>query len=129
MEKRDLEDHYLYHRTQEFKIVLPLQFWLICKLLQVPPGKVLIEFMRNVGREPDAIEETRKNTAMDYFLNCEYGQQQLTRKDIHQMLLELDAIAALWPGMGTSRHMEKHVQLRDRYHELWQKKWEDLQNL
>ena len=87
------EDHYLYRRTQEFKINLFLQFWLICKLLQVPPGKVLIDFMRNLGREPDAIEEVRKNAAMDYFLECEYGQQHLIWKDIQKMLLELDASA------------------------------------
>jgi hypothetical protein len=129
MEKKDApEEHYLYSRTQEFKIVLPLQFWLLCKLLQTPPGKVLIEFMRNVGRESDAIDEPRKNIAKDYFLECGYGQENLTRKDIQQMLLELDAIASLWPGMGTSRHMERHVQLRDRYHELWEKKWQDLIN-
>jgi hypothetical protein len=125
MEKKD---HYLYHRTQEFTIDLPLQFWLICKLLQVPPAKVLIEFMKNLGREPDAIEETRKNTAMYYFMSCQYGQEHLTEKDIHQLFMELDAIAALWPGMGTFKHMEKHIQLRDRYHELWEKKWQDLIN-
>ena len=44
------------------------------------------------------------------------------------LFMELDAIAALWPGVGTSKHMEKHVQLRDMYHELWEKKWQDLQN-
>lgn len=81
--------------------------------------------MRNVGREPEAMEENRKNTAMYYFMSCEYGQQYLTEKDIHQLFMELDAIASLWPGMGSPQHIQRHIQLRDKYHVLWEQKWKD----
>ena len=62
---------------------------------------------------------------MEYFLECGYGQDHYTPEDIQQMFRELDAIAALWPGMGNSKHLEKHIQLRDKYHDLWEKKWTD----
>jgi hypothetical protein len=126
MKKAEQPDNqYLYNRVQEFKLELPLQFWLLCKILQIPPAKIIIEFMKNVGREHDALREDIKHVAMIYILDCEYGQKLYTREDIHQMLLELDAIAALWPGMGNSKHIEKHVQLRDKFHEAWEKKWKN----
>jgi len=38
-----------YARTQEFRFTLPYQFLLLCKLIEVPPGQLLLDFMDNLS--------------------------------------------------------------------------------
>jgi hypothetical protein len=119
------EERHPYSRAQTYRMVLPLQFWLLCRLLKAPPREVIYQFMTNVGRDFEATNGELKNKAMEYFLESGYGQDQYTTQDICQMFLELDAIAGLWPVMGSIQVINKHAALRDSYLAMWEEKWHD----
>lgn len=110
---------------QELQFHFPVQFLLLCKLVQVPPKTILHHFMQDLGREswqrhPD--ERMRGPTA-DYFLLRGYGQDHYTETDLRQMLTELNGIGSLWPEGGSMKLIEQHSRWRDRYHRYWFKKW------
>ena len=98
MNKQKRDKPYAHH--QEFSFILPVQFLLLCRLLQVEPRKVLYQFMCNLAHESYANGTDQKFTAKEYFLSCGYGLELYTDGEIEQLFDELDNIAALWPKGG-----------------------------
>jgi len=114
-----------YRRTQEMRFTIPVQFLRLCKLMDVPPVDVLHEFMVNTGcesfnRKPD---DAIREKAIDYFIQCGYGQDFYTEADIRKMFKELDAIGMLWPSNAKMKLIDRHAKWRNRYYKYWFRKW------
>ena len=107
-------------------MIMPTQFLMICRLLQVPPQKVLFQFACNLGQESYANNEEAKICAKDYFLSCGYGQNLYTDAEIELMFEQLDTIASLWPKDGPMKLIDLHSKWRDKYQRYWFKKWYKL---
>jgi hypothetical protein len=115
-----------YKRIQEVKFVQPYQFMLLCKLMQVPPMQILHDFMTNVSGDNfnRAGEEGCRSKAVEYFIQCGYGQDFYTEQDIRQIVRELDAMGSLWPETGKTKIIQLHAKWSDKYQDdYWFKKW------
>lgn len=121
MNKKHRQKQYSQH--QELSLILPQQFLLICRLLQVNPQQVLIQFMTNLGQEGYAAGEEQKTTAKDYFLSCEYGQETYTYGEIDKIFEDLKTIGALWPKDAKMSMIDLHRKWRKHYYRYWYKKW------
>jgi len=125
MKQKKEQKQSVYDRTRQVTLDQPVQFMLLCKLFQVPPMKMLDDFMTNTGgdsfkRSPDEACRTR---AVDYFIRCGYGQDHYTEADIRQMFTELHAIGSLWPETAKEKLIDRHAKWRKMYHRHWFKKW------
>lgn len=112
-----------YSQHLELSMILPQQFIMICRLLQVDPQKVLFQFMTNLGQEGYSSGEEPQTCAKDYFLSCGYGQELYTYGEIEQMFEELRTIGALWPKGAKMRLVNIHREWRKNYYRYWYRKW------
>ena len=125
LEARYSWDNGEYARDQTLRLILPWQFLFMCKLTDVTPDTVIDRFMNDLGqeswkrRENDAVRQT----LVDYFVLCGYGQKWYTEQEIRQMFKELDAIGSLWPENSGIKTIRRHAKWRNRYHDYWFKKW------
>jgi hypothetical protein len=125
LEARYSWDNGEYARDQTLRLILPWQFLFMCKLTDVTPDTVIDRFMNDLGqeswkrRENDAVRQT----LVDYFVLCGYGQKWYTEPEIRQMFRELDAIGSLWPENGGIKLIHRHARWKERYQAFWFKKW------
>jgi len=114
-----------YSREQDIRLDLPYQFMLLCKLVQVPPERMLRDFMTNVGRDSwdRSPNETKRTTALAYFMECGYGQDFYTPEDLRQIFWYMDAIGGLWPRGAKMEMIDLQAKWRNRYYKYWFKKW------
>lgn len=114
-----------YSRMQEFKCYVPMQFLLLCKLVQVPPEKMLRDFMIHLGRDSwdRSPRDAPRTTATAYFMECGYGQDFYTPEDLRQILQEMDAIGCLWPDGAKMKLIDLHAKWRNKYYKYWFRKW------
>ena len=114
-----------YSRVQEVRLMQPYQFLLLCKLVETPPMKMIKEFMTHVSGDGSerAQDEGCRTKAIDYFIQCGYGQGFYTESELRQLLKDLDAIGSLWPDDASMKLIERHAKWRDKYHDYWFKKW------
>ncbi|HWJ28877.1 MAG TPA: hypothetical protein VNS32_20200 [Flavisolibacter sp.] len=114
-----------YERHADFRFRLPYQFLLLCKLLNVTPEQILLDFMDNasLGSWKREGREGARDKIKDYLLECKYGQDHYQEGDIWQMFEELDSIGRLWPEGARMKLIDLHAKWRDKYHKYWFKKW------
>jgi len=128
--KREPEPRYkwekgAYCRSQEIRFTLPWQFLYLCKLTGVTPYEMLDQFMNNLGHESwkrhpnDGVRQA----AIDYFMQCGYGQDFYSPEELRSMFKELDAIGSLWPRSGKMKLIDRHAKWRNKYPDYWFKKW------
>jgi len=114
-----------YSRNLEMLLPLPVQFLLLCKLVEVTPRKMLFDFMASVSgdswtRPPN--EECRAS-AVEYFNHWGYGQGFYTEQEITQILKDLHAIGSLWPANAEMPLIDQHAAWRNKYWDYWFNKW------
>ncbi|MGZ3836961.1 MAG: hypothetical protein ACXVMS_06815 [Flavisolibacter sp.] len=114
-----------FDRHAEYKFILPIQFLLLCKLLDVTPHQVLLDFMDNAaqGSWKRQGREAPREKVRDYFLSCGYGQEHYPESDIREIFQELDAMGRLWPGGAKRKLVDLHAKWRDKYYPYWFRKW------
>ena len=114
-----------YERMQELQFHFPVQFLMLCKLVQVPPKTILNHFMQDLGRDSwqRYLDDRVRTLTADYFSLRGYGRNYYTEEDIRLMLAELNAIGSLWPQGGSMKLIEQHSRWRDRYYKYWFKNW------
>jgi hypothetical protein len=115
-----------YDRNQEVRLDQPYQFMLLCKLVGVPPMRMINDFMTNLGGDSSnrAKNEGCRSTAVEYFIQCGYGQDYYSQPDIRQILRELDTMGGLWPVGDKWKIIKRHAKWRDYYQDnYWFKKW------
>jgi hypothetical protein len=114
-----------YERIVELKLILPYQFLFICKLMEVPPRKLIRDFIDNLSCAAMNREgrDKAKQKLVDYFIEHGYGRQHYTEESIRTIFKELDAIGMLWPEHGKPKLIDLTAKWRDKYHAYWFKKW------
>lgn len=65
MNRQKSDKPYAHH--QEFSFILPVQFLLLCRLLQVEPRKVLYQFMCDLAHESYATGSEQKDCSEGLF--------------------------------------------------------------
>ena len=114
-----------YQRQQELKFTLPYQFLLLCKLMNVTPQKLLLDFMENIscGSQNREGRDKVRTKLIEYFLEHGYGQEYYSPDDIQVIFKELDAIGMLYPANASPAFINEHTRWRENYHTWWFEKW------
>lgn len=113
-----------YSRTQDLNFMVPYQLLLLCKLVEVTPRQLILDFMDNLScgswkREGRA---QAKEKLIEYFLQHEYGQGHYTLEDLRQMFKELDAVGMLFPK-DDDEMVDVYANWRDKHYKHWIEKW------
>ena len=114
-----------FDRHAEFKFILPYQFLLLCRLMDVTPEVIIRDFTDNLscgswkreGRDP------AKEHLINYFIAHGYGQHHYSEEDIREMFKEMDALGLLFPRNGKRKMVDLYADWRDKHHSYWFKKW------
>lgn len=114
-----------YERHAEYKFILPYEFLLTCKLLDVEPQNVLNDFMNAVscGSVNGKGKEVAVTKAVEYFLECGYGEKLYSEQSRREMFRELNSISILWPAGAEMKFIEMHARWHTMYLNYWFKKW------
>lgn len=114
-----------YQRHIELRFTLPYQFLLLCKLMNVTPYQVLLDFMDNIscGSWKREGRDNAKHKLIEYFIDHGYGRQYYSASEIELIFRELDAIGLLYPKNATQEIVNEHTRWRDIYHTWWFEKW------
>lgn len=114
-----------YDRYAAFSFILPYQFLLLCKLVDITPRKMVLDFMDNlscgsVNREG---RDKAKEHLVNYFITLGYGQQYYTDENIRNIFKEMDALGLLFPADGKLKTVNLYAKWRDKHHNYFFKKW------
>ena len=114
-----------YQRDQTIRFMFPWQFLYVCKLAGVTPREMINRFMLDLSQESwqRHPSDSVRQTLVEYFTLCGYGQKWYTEQEIRQLFKELDAIGSLWPEDGGTKLIDRHAKWRNRYQDYWFKKW------
>jgi len=114
-----------YNRNIEIKCILPYQFLLLCKLMDITPEQLITDFMDNLscGSWKRKGRDEAKKKLIDYFIEHGYGQHHYAVEDIRAIFREMDAIGMLWPQQANTEFVERHAQWVSEYHTYWFNKW------
>lgn len=117
-----------YTRQAEFRFVLPVPFLMLCKLLEITPEQLLIDFMDDLscGNWNREGRDEAKKHLINYFIAHGYAKDRLRQEDALKMFSELDAIGKVWPEHAEMGLLELAAQWRDAYQEYWFNKWMKL---
>lgn len=97
MKKKTKEEVFQSTRSEEMRLLIPANFELLCRLLDIDKRKVLHDFLENVSMAITNKSDAERNAAKHYFIACGYGQDYYTKEDIEQMFKEFDAMRIVWP--------------------------------
>ena len=114
-----------YDRYANFKIILPYQFLLLCKLMDVTPETVVLDFLCNLncGSGKREGRDNAKAKLIEYFIEHDYGQHRYSKEDIQQVFKEMDAIGLLFPKNANDEMIDLYSKWRDKHYEYWFEKW------
>jgi hypothetical protein len=114
-----------YERYAQFNFILPYQFLLLCRLVDVTPEQVVVDFTDNLscGSWKREGRDKAKEHLINYFIAHGYGQQHYSEEDIRQMFKEMDALGLLFPTNGKRKMVDLYADWRDKHHTWWFKKW------
>lgn len=114
-----------YIRYPTFKLVLPYQFLLLCRLTETTPEQMLIDFMDNLscGSWKRAGRDETKAHLINYFVSHGYGQQHYTETEIREMFKQMDAVGMLFPSKGSVKMIDRYSKWRAKHQTYWFKQW------
>lgn len=114
-----------YDLYAEFRFILPYQFLLLCRLMDITPENVIHDFTDNLscGSWKREGRDKAKEHLINYFIAHGYGQHYYSEEDIREMFKEMDALGLLFPTNGKSRLVDLYADWRDKHHTYWFKKW------
>ncbi len=108
---------------QQFHLPQPLLF--LCKLMDITPRELIIEFIDNIcfGSWKREGRDNARAHLVEYFLEQGYGQKYYSAEKIREIFKELDAIGMLYPMDCKPKMQDLHVEWRAKYQKYWFKKW------
>ena len=114
-----------FQRTQTIKFELPLQFLMLCKLVDMSPQELLADFMDNLscGSWKREGREKARQLLVEYFIEHGYGKGLYSEEDLRNMFRELDAMAFLFPKDGHSQILDAYSAWRESHQLYWFNKW------
>ncbi len=114
-----------YARDARFSFMLPIPFLLLCKLVNVTPEQILLDFMDNLSFgswKREGRDEARALLA-DYFIAYGYGQPKFSTDDLRSIFKELDALGMIWPVNAPMELIELTGKWREEFYTYWFDKW------
>ena len=114
-----------YDRYAKYEFILPYQFLLLCKLMDITPEKVVSDFMDNLscGSWKREGRDGAKEHLINYFIAHGYGQHHYAETDIREIFKEMDALGLLFPRDGNIKLVDLYADWRDKHHTYFFKKW------
>ena len=114
-----------YDRYPHYEFILPYQFLLLCRLLDITPEGVINDFMENLscGSWRREGRDKAKEHLINNFIELGYGQDIYTEEDIRQMFKEMDALGLLFPKNSKGKMIDHYAKWRDKHHNHWFKQW------
>lgn len=114
-----------YDRNAEFRFMLPYQFLLLCRLMDVTPEEVIRDFTDNLscGSWKRQGRDKAKEHLINYFIDHGYGRQHYTEENIREIFKEMDAVGLLFPANGKSKIIDLYSEWRNKHHSYWFKQW------
>lgn len=114
-----------YARHAQYEFIIPDQFLMLCRLIDIPPCDILLDFMGNLACASWKREgrDLAKEHLINYFIAHGYGQQHYTGQDIRTMFKEMDAMGMSFPSHGKMKMIELYAKWRDKQHRYWFKQW------
>lgn len=114
-----------YSRKLSLDIVLPYPFLLLCKLWEVTPEDIIIDFLDNLAHASWKREgrEVPKQKLVEYILLSGYGKGYYGEENILQMFRELDALGLLFPKNGSNETLNSYVSFRENFYKHWFNHW------
>lgn len=124
--KKKIKEPDPYASVQTIKIYLPIPVIPLCKMIQVPPEKIIRGLLLDLGSEINLSNGCSQQRATEYFLAQKYGQESFTEGQIRQMLAELGVIMGLHPPHDIKDHtaFDKWRELMPDYFKAWEIKWQ-----
>ena len=118
-----------YQRELKTDLILPYQFLLLCKLMDVTPEQVLIDFMNNLSCSSwkKKGSELATEKLVQYFIEFGYGQHHYTPENIRTIFTDMEAMGRLWPAKADMDLIELHSKWISEYHSYWFNKWYYMQ--
>lgn len=114
-----------YDRNPEFKFVIPYQFLLLCKLMEVTPRSVILDFMNNLAFASWNGEgkEVARDHLVNYFIAQGYSLPHYNEGDTRKIFKEMDAVGLLFPKNGKGKLVDLYAKWRNKHHAYWFKHW------
>lgn len=114
-----------WERHATFQFMLPYQFLLLCRLMDITPKAVITDFMDNLSCSSWNREgrDVAKEHLINYFIAHGYGQEHYTEANIRQVFKEMDAVGMLFPRESNGKMVDRYAKWRDKHQTWWFKKW------
>ena len=114
-----------YQRTQTLKFELPLQFLMICKLVNISPQEIIADFMDNLafGSWKREGREKARQLIAEYFTAHGYGGETYSEEQLKDLFSELDAMALLFPKDGDAQLIDTYSNWRECHRQYLFDKW------
>lgn len=114
-----------YDRHAEYRFILPYPFLLLCRLMDVIPELVLLDFIDNLscGSWHRKGRDKAKEHLINYFIAHGYGQHHYSEGDIREIFKEMDALGLLFPKNGKNDLIDLYADWSDKHHTYWFRKW------
>lgn len=114
-----------YARHAQYEFIIPDQFLMLCRLTDIPPRDMLIDFMDNLAcaswKSKD--RDLAKEHLINYFITHGYGQRHYTETELRTMFKEMNAMGMLFPRHGKTKMIDLYAKWRDKQHRYWFKQW------
>jgi hypothetical protein len=109
--------------NQQFHLPQPLLF--LCKLMDITPRELIVEFIDNIcfGSWKREGQDKARSQLVEYFIEQGYGRKNYSEENIRTIFKELDAMGMLYPLDCKTKMLDLHVEWRGKYQKYWFKKW------
>lgn len=106
-------------------LLLPQQFLLLCRLMEVTPETLFLDFAHNLccGSWKREGRDEAKAHLLNYFIAHGYGRHLYTNTELQQLFKELDALGLLFPYNGNIQLVKQYTTWRSKHNRYWFKKW------
>lgn len=114
-----------YARYATYQFIIPDQFLMLCRLMDLPPRDMILDFMDNLACASWKREgrDTAKEHLINYFIAHGYGRQHYTETEVREMFREMDAMGMLFPSYGSMKMIDLYSKWRKKQHRCWFKHW------
>lgn len=114
-----------YARHATYRFFIPDQFLMLCRLIDIPPHDIIVDFMDNLACASWKREgrDTAKEHLINYFIAHGYGQQHYAETDIREIFKEMNAMGMLFPSYGSMKMVDLYDKWRRKQHRCWFKHW------
>ena len=106
-------------RSVRLSTRMPYQFYILCKLIEVNPTVILIDFMRNIGMDYQSMGELQRTKAMEYFMSCKYGHSHYSEEEMKKIFKEMECLVALFPEENDAKLIDLYVAWKERHQSLF----------